>query len=120
MLSLGITYLKKQKKMNSKVAKEKDGSYTFSMNVNFSGGMLEKEEQIQSLVNQLGLSASALALKEFDTDGSPTYHKGKKLTSRGLEKKTFKHPMDKSQCIVMSINLVVVERVTYLWRVLLA
>lgn len=78
----------------SKIKKEKDGSYTISVNLKLEGSMLEMEESIQESVNEIGLHATLLALKEFDTDGSPIEVKGKKYTSKGSEKKTIKRHME--------------------------
>lgn len=78
----------------STIKQEKDGSYTISVNVKLEGSMLEMEESIQESVNEIGLHATLLALKEFDTDGEPIKLKGEKYTSKGVEKKTIKRLME--------------------------
>jgi len=83
--------------MSRKIKKESDGSYTLSLNLKFKAGtsMLSQEEQIQEAMNALGLEATLLALKGFDTDGRKIEVKGRQLTSKGEVKKKSKRPTDK-------------------------
>ena len=78
--------------MKKKVKIEKDGSYTFSINMKFDGSMLEMEEKIEKMVNELGIEATLEALQKFDTSGEPITQKGERLTSKGVQKKDTTHP----------------------------
>lgn len=78
----------------SQIKQEGDGSYTISINVQLEGSMLEMEENIQAAVNEIGLNATLLALRRFDTNGSPLELQGKKYTSKGAVKKSIKPPME--------------------------
>ena len=60
-----------------------------------NNSMLNSEERILTTLNEAGLEATKIALKSFDTDGSPITVGGKILTSKGSEKKKFKHPTEK-------------------------
>lgn len=59
--------------------------------------MLSMEEQIQYLVNQIGQTTTARALKQYDTDGKAIEIQGNGYTSKGVQKKTIKRRMDKSK-----------------------
>jgi len=74
---------------------EPDGSYTVSMNVRLEGSLLEQEEQIAAHVNTLGNYLTGKALQNLDTDGSPIVRHNVKLTSKGQQKKTTRHPTAK-------------------------
>jgi len=50
--------------------------------------MLQQEEQIRQAINQVGRSATGLALKSFDTNGDPIKIDGVKYTSKKPQKKT--------------------------------
>jgi len=52
--------------------------------------MLNTEEQIQAALNEAGILATGLALKQFDTNGEPIEVNGSKMTSKGVEKKISK------------------------------
>lgn len=80
--------------MRSEIKEELDGSYTLSMNLKLEGSMLEMEEHIQQMVNSIGLQVTLAALGKFETDGSPIEHQGSKLTSKGVQKKVSKRPME--------------------------
>ena len=58
--------------------------------------MLNSEEQIAKALNSAGIQATKKALEQFDTDGSPIDVEGKRLTSKGKEKKSTKYPMENS------------------------
>lgn len=75
--------------------KETDGSVSITMNINPSGSMLEQEQQIAEAVAEVGRLATALSLKSFDTDGRPVIVANEKYTSRGEEKKNFRHRLGK-------------------------
>lgn len=80
--------------MNHKVKQEADGSYTFSFNMQFEGSMLEMEDQIEEMVNQLGLAATLKALSSHDTSGEDLLKGKEKLTSKGSVKKNTTRPME--------------------------
>ena len=82
-----ITYLWR-KRWTLQKYKETDGSVTISVNVKLSGTMLQQEEQIRQAINQVGRSATGLALKSFDTNGDPIKIDGVKYTSKKPQKKT--------------------------------
>lgn len=73
--------------MKQEIREESDGSITFSVNMKMEGSMLEMEEQIQQMVNNIGLKATLAALEKFDTDGTPIVVDGEVLTSKGGVKK---------------------------------
>lgn len=49
--------------------------------------LLNSEELIQQAVNEIGNTLTGHAIKKMDTDGSAIKVAGKKMTSKGLEKK---------------------------------
>lgn len=57
--------------------------------------MLASENQIQNALNEAGCLATEQALTQFDTDGRPISVGGKKMTSKGQEKKRFNPLMEK-------------------------
>jgi len=79
--------------MENLIKHENDGSITISVNVKLTGSFLEMEESIQKAVNEVGLQATLTALESFDTDGSPIEVSGKRMTSKGKQKKRFLRPM---------------------------
>jgi uncharacterized Fe-S cluster-containing radical SAM superfamily enzyme len=81
--------------METKYNKELDGSITVSINVKLEGTMLSQEEQIEQALVELGLKMSQLSVESFDTDGSPIIVSNEKYTSKGQQKKRFKHPTAK-------------------------
>jgi hypothetical protein len=76
---------------------ESDGSVTITMNIKPQGSMLEQEEQIASALAEVGRLATALSLKEFDTDGRAVIVDNVKHTSRGQEKKDIKRRTGRSK-----------------------
>ena len=50
-----------------------DGRITVSVTINLEGSMMEMENTILDAVNDVGCTATGVALKRFDTDGSPIY-----------------------------------------------
>ena len=52
--------------------------------------MLKSELAIEKALNEAGVRASELALSKFDTDGSTIEIDGKRLTSKGQQKKNIK------------------------------
>lgn len=76
--------------MSMVVTKEKDGSYTLSMNIRLDGSLLQMEEQIAHSLNTLGNQLTGEALQALDTDGSALIANNIKYTSKGLKKKSTK------------------------------
>ncbi|TAF78356.1 MAG: hypothetical protein EAZ50_14045, partial [Runella slithyformis] len=60
---------------------------TISVELNLSGSMLEMEEQILSVVNELGVLSTAKTLELMDTNGELLQHQGRAYSSKGKEKK---------------------------------
>ena len=81
--------------METKYNKESDGSITVSINVKLEGTMLSQEEQIEQALRELGLKMSQLSVERFDTDGAPIIVSNERYTSKGQEKKRFRHPTGK-------------------------
>lgn len=81
--------------METKYNKEPDGSITVSVNVKLEGTMLSQEEQIEQVLKELGLKMSELSVESFDTDGAPIIVSNEKYTSKGQEKKRFRHRTEK-------------------------
>lgn len=76
--------------MGIQVRKEKDGSYTLTMNVRLEGSLLHMEEQIATSLNTLGSQLTGEALQVLDTDGGAIVADNLKYTSKGLQKKSTK------------------------------
>jgi hypothetical protein len=76
--------------MAIEVTKEKDGSYTLTMNIRLEGSLLHMEEQIATSLNQLGSQLTGQALQGLDTDGRAIVSDNIKYTSKGLQKKSTK------------------------------
>jgi hypothetical protein len=81
--------------METNYNQESDGSITVSINVKLEGTMLSQEEQIEQALIELGLKMSQMSVESFDTDGSPIIVSNEKYTSKGQEKKRFRHPREK-------------------------
>jgi len=65
---------------------------TLQVTVDLSGTMFEAEGRIQEACNNVGMLASAEALKRFDTDGSPIIMGAIKWTKRCVSPKTYQTP----------------------------
>lgn len=55
--------------------------------------MLKSEENIESVLNKVGVAAGELALNQFDTTGEKIEINGEVLTSKGVQKKSTKDNM---------------------------
>ena len=55
--------------------------------------MLKSEENIESVLNKVGVAAGELALNQFDTAGEKIEVNGEVLTSKGVQKKSTKDNM---------------------------
>ncbi len=56
--------------------------------------MLKSELAIEKALNAAGVAAGELALSKFDTDGNAIEVDGKKLTTKGKQKKNIKDNME--------------------------
>ncbi len=83
--------------MEIKLLKQEGSELTYEVKIKLEGDMLSMEEQIQGLVNQIGQTTTASALKQCDTDGKAIEMHGERYTSKGVQKKTIKRRMDKSK-----------------------
>lgn len=81
--------------MSSKIIKQRKDKITLQIEIALDpNSMLNSEEQIEKALNEAGIQASKKALEQFDTDGSPIEVGGKKLTTKGQQKKNTKRPME--------------------------
>ena len=81
--------------MSAKIISQKEGKLTLQVEIDLDAtSMLNSEERIQTALNELGSLATVKALDQFDTNGEPIEVNGKKMTSKGQEKKKFKRPME--------------------------
>lgn len=69
-----------------------NSSITVSVTLNLEGSMMAMENTILNAVNAVGCIATGVALKRFDTDGSPIIREGVKLTSRNKDSKKYQTP----------------------------
>jgi hypothetical protein len=76
--------------MAIQINKEKDGSYTLTMNISLEGSLLHMEEQIAACLNELGSQLTGEALQVLDTDGEAIVYHNVKYTSKGLQKKSIR------------------------------
>ena len=74
--------------MTPQIKQEADGSLTLSVNVRLEGSLLEMEEEIATILNELGRMATGKALQQFDSNGDPIIVDNQKHTSKGSEKKS--------------------------------
>ena len=78
--------------MSATIIERQENSVTIQVTIPLSRSMLDTEEAIQQALNQAGVLASAEALKQFDTDGSPLLLGSTRFTSKGSEPKTYQTP----------------------------
>jgi hypothetical protein len=78
--------------MSTTIIERQENSVTIQITVPLSRSMLATEEAIQQALNQAGALATAEALKQFDTDGSPLVFGSTRWTSKGQEPKTYQTP----------------------------
>ena len=81
--------------MSVELIKKSGNRYVLQVELELdSESMLSSEDQIQNSVNDLGKLATSLALKQFDTKGEPIVEQGKKMSSKGKQKKSTKRPTE--------------------------
>ena len=79
--------------MEAKIVKRSATSYTIEVEIPYEySSMLEAETRIQEQVNKVGTLATGEALRQFDTNGTPIFVAGKKMTSKGQIPKTYQTP----------------------------
>src|SRR3954452_9342477 len=78
--------------MSATIITRQENSVTIQVEVPLSRSMLDTEEAIQQALNEAGALATAEALKQFDTDGSPIQFGATRWTSKGQEPKTYQTP----------------------------
>ena len=78
--------------MNASVVNQQGREVTLQVTIKFEDSMLASEEAIQQGVNKLGTVATALALEQFDTDGSPVFIGGTRWYSKGRLPKKYQTP----------------------------
>jgi hypothetical protein len=78
--------------MTATIIERQETSVTIQVTVPLSRSMLDTEGAIQQALNQAGVLATAEALKQFDTDGSPLLFGSTRFTSKGQEPKAYQTP----------------------------
>jgi hypothetical protein len=78
--------------MSATILERQENAVTIQIRIPLSRSMLETEEAIQQVLNEAGVLASAEALKQFDTDGSPLLLGSTRWTSKGQEPKAYQSP----------------------------
>lgn len=78
--------------MQAKMIEREGNAVTIQVTIPLSRSMLDSEEAIQKALNEAGVLATAEALKQFDTDGSPLALGATRMTSKGQEPKTYQTP----------------------------
>lgn len=79
--------------MDATITKRTDTSFTIEIEIPYEKqSLLDAEDLIQQQINKAGALATGEALTQFDTDGSPLWVDGTKLTSKGLIRKCYQTP----------------------------
>ena len=83
--------------MSATMIERQESSVTIQITIPLTRSMLDTEEVIQQALNQAGVLATAEALKQFDTDGSPLLSGATRWTSKGQGPKTYQTPYGEAQ-----------------------
>jgi hypothetical protein len=78
--------------MSATIIERQETSVTIQVTIALTRSMLDTEEAIQQALNQAGILATAAALEQFDTDGSPLLFGPTRFTTKGQEPKTYQTP----------------------------
>jgi hypothetical protein len=78
--------------MATEISHNPDGSMTLSVRFFPGASMLESELNLQAALNEAGAGATGECLRRFDTDGSKIQVGTLRLTSKGLQPKTYQTP----------------------------
>src|SRR4051794_39235351 len=88
----GQANIKGNQAMAATIIERQENAVTIQISIELSRSMLETEEAIQQALNQAGMLATAEALKQFDSDGSPIVMGPTRMTSKGQEPKAYQAP----------------------------
>src|SRR3954471_22808 len=89
----GQANIKGNQAMAATIIERQENAVTIQISIELSRSMLETEEAIQQALNQAGMLATAEALKQFDSDGSPIVMGPTRMTSKGQEPKAYQTPI---------------------------
>lgn len=78
--------------MPATLVERQEHAVTIVIRIPLSRSMLDTEEAIQQALNEAGVLATAEALQQFDTDGSPLVLGSTRWTSKGQEPKAYQTP----------------------------
>src|SRR5436305_11849436 len=78
--------------MSATLVERQENAVTLAIRIPLSRSMLDTEEAIQQALNEAGVLATAEALQQFDTDGSPLVLGSTRWTSKGQEPKAYQAP----------------------------
>ena len=78
--------------MSATIIARQDNAVTIQVHIPLTRSLLDTEEAIQQALNQAGCLATAEALQQFDTDGSPLVFGPTRWTSKGQEPKAYQTP----------------------------
>lgn len=78
--------------MDPIIIEQTEAHITLQVTINLNGSLLAVEEQIQEAVNAVGSEATAAAIAQFDSDGSPVLTGDIKWTVRCRSPKTYQTP----------------------------
>src|SRR3954452_24032813 len=84
--------------MQAVIIDRQENTVTIQLSIPLTRSMLDAEEAIQQALNEAGVLATAEALKQFDTDGSPIDIGSTRWTSKGREPKAYQTPY--GECVV--------------------
>jgi len=80
--------------MDAEIISKDDNTIEIKLKVQFTGSMLDSEENIQEALNEAGVVLSANLLERFDTDGSDVSVGDTTFYSKGIQKKTTKRHLE--------------------------
>lgn len=78
--------------MPATLVERQENAVTIAIRIPLGRSMLDTEEAIQQALNEAGVLATAEALQQFDTDGSPLVLGSTRWTSKGQEPKAYQTP----------------------------
>lgn len=78
--------------MTAELIRRDEAEVTIQIRIPLTRSMLDTETALQNALNEAGVLATAEALKQFDTDGSPIEFGATRMTSKGQEPKTYQTP----------------------------
>ena len=78
--------------MSATLIERREDAVTIQVHIPLSRSLLTTEQAIQQALNEAGLLATAEALQQFDTDGSPLQIGQARYTSKGQEPKGYQTP----------------------------